>query len=39
VRLYVRRAGAAPPFVVGTYAYQRFLAVMSECANAQLARR
>jgi metallo-beta-lactamase class B len=38
-RLATRRAGAAHPFVVGTDAYQRFLTVMSECANAQLARR
>jgi len=38
-RLAARRAGAAHPFVVGTDAYQRFLTVMRECANAQLARR
>ena len=38
-RLAARRAGDAHPFVVGTDAYQRFLTVMSECANAQLARR
>jgi metallo-beta-lactamase class B len=34
-----RRAGDAHPFVVGSDAYQRFLTVMAECANAQLARR
>ena len=38
-RLAARRAGDAHPFVVGTDAYQRFLTVMRECANAQLARR
>jgi metallo-beta-lactamase class B len=38
-RLAMRRPGDAHPFVVGTDAYQRFLTVMSECANAQLARR
>ena len=38
-RLAARRAGEAHPFVVGTGAYQRFVTVMSECANAQLARR
>ena len=38
-RLAARRAGDAHPFVVGADAYQRFLTVMSECANAQLARR
>jgi metallo-beta-lactamase class B len=38
-RLAGRRAGDAHPFVVGADAYQRFLTVMSECANAQLARR
>jgi metallo-beta-lactamase class B len=38
-RLAARRAGDTHPFVVGTDAYQRFLTVMSECANAQLARR
>jgi metallo-beta-lactamase class B len=38
-RLAARRAGDPHPFVVGTDAYQRFLTVMSECANAQLARR
>jgi len=38
-RLAARRAGEPHPFVVGTDAYQRFLTVMSECANAQLARR
>jgi metallo-beta-lactamase class B len=38
-RLAMRRAGDPHPFVVGTDAYRRFLTVMSECANAQLARR
>jgi metallo-beta-lactamase class B len=38
-RLAARRAGDAHPFVVGTDAYQRFLTVMRECTNAQLARR
>jgi metallo-beta-lactamase class B len=38
-RLATRRAGDAHPFVVGTDAYQRFLTVMAECSNAQLARR
>jgi metallo-beta-lactamase class B len=38
-RLAARRAGDAHPFVVGENAYQRFLTVMAECANAQLARR
>jgi metallo-beta-lactamase class B len=38
-RLSTRQADAPHPFVVGTDAYQRFLTVMSECANAQLARR
>ncbi len=38
-RLAARRAGEAHPFVVGTDGYQRFLTVMAECANAQLARR
>jgi metallo-beta-lactamase class B len=38
-RLAARRTGDAHPFVVGTDAYQRFLSVMRECANAQLARR
>ena len=38
-RLAARRAGDAHPFVVGQDGYQRFLAVMRECANAQLARR
>ncbi len=38
-RLAARRAGDAHPFVVGEDAYQRFLTVMAECANAQLARR
>ncbi len=38
-RLPARRAGDAHPFVVGEDAYQRFLTVMAECANAQLARR
>ena len=38
-RLATRRAGEAHPFVVGADAYGRFLTVMAECANAQLARR
>ena len=38
-RLESRRAGEAHPFVVGADAYQRFLTVMRECTNAQLARR
>jgi metallo-beta-lactamase class B len=38
-RLAQRGAGDAHPFVVGTDAYQRFLTVMKECTNAQLARR
>jgi metallo-beta-lactamase class B len=38
-RLAARRSGDPHPFVVGADAYQRFLTVMSECANAQLARR
>jgi metallo-beta-lactamase class B len=38
-RLAARRAGDPHPFVVGTDAYQRFLSVMGDCANAQLARR
>lgn len=38
-RLAARRPGDAHPFVVGADSYQRFLTVMSECANAQLARR
>jgi metallo-beta-lactamase class B len=38
-RLAARRAGEPHPFVVGNGAYQRFVTVMSECANAQLARR
>jgi metallo-beta-lactamase class B len=38
-RLAARSAGDAHPFVVGHDAYQRFLTVMAECANAQLARR
>ncbi len=38
-RLAARRPGEAHPFVVGTDGYQRFLTVMSECTNAQLARR
>jgi hypothetical protein len=33
-RLAARRAGDPHPFAVGKDAYQRFLAVMSECANA-----
>jgi metallo-beta-lactamase class B len=38
-RLAARKAGEPHPFVVGTDAYQGFLSVMSECTNAQLARR
>ena len=38
-RLSQRVAGADHPFVVGPDAYQRFLTVMAECGNAQLARR
>jgi metallo-beta-lactamase class B len=38
-RLAERTPGAAHPFVVGADAYQRFLAVMTECTQAQLARR
>jgi metallo-beta-lactamase class B len=38
-RLAQRRPGAAHPFVVGADAYQRFLGTMSECTQAQLARR
>jgi metallo-beta-lactamase class B len=38
-RLAARGAGDDHPFVVGRDAYQRFLTVMTECANAQLARR
>jgi metallo-beta-lactamase class B len=38
-RLATRTAGEPHPFVVGTDGYQRFLSVMSECTNAQLARR
>jgi metallo-beta-lactamase class B len=38
-RLSGRVAGEEHPFVVGQDAYQRFLTVMAECGNAQLARR
>lgn len=38
-RLAQRGAGDDHPFVVGRDGYQRFLTVMRECANAQLARR
>jgi metallo-beta-lactamase class B len=38
-RLAARKTGEAHPFVVGVDAYQRFLTVMAECADAQLARR
>jgi metallo-beta-lactamase class B len=38
-RLAARRAGEPHAFVVGADGYQRFLTVMRECANAQLARR
>jgi hypothetical protein len=34
-----RKPGAPHPFVVGEEKYQAFLGVMSECAQAQLARR
>jgi metallo-beta-lactamase class B len=38
-RLAARRPGEPHAFVVGADSYQRFLTVMGECANAQLARR
>ena len=38
-RLAQRPPGGAHPFVVGADAYQRFLGTMSECTQAQLARR
>jgi metallo-beta-lactamase class B len=38
-RLSRRVAGEEHPFVVGPDGYQRFLTVMAECGNAQLARR
>jgi metallo-beta-lactamase class B len=38
-RLGRRTAGSKHPFVVGRDAYQRFLTVMKECGDAQLARR
>ena len=38
-RVTARWAGEPHPFVVGADAYQRFRTVMSECANAHLARR
>lgn len=38
-RLAARRTGEPHAFVVGADAYQRFLTVMAECANAELARR
>jgi metallo-beta-lactamase class B len=38
-RLSTRKPGTPHPFVVGTDGYQRFLAVMSDCAQAELERR
>ena len=38
-RLPQRRPGQPHPFVVGSAGYQRFVKVMSECAQVQLARR
>jgi metallo-beta-lactamase class B len=38
-RLATRKPGDAHPFVVGTDGYQRFLAVMSTCAQAEIERR
>ncbi len=38
-QLAARKPGAAHPFVVGVDGYQRFLAVMSDCAQAELQRR
>lgn len=34
-----RKVGQQNPFIVGTSAYQRFLTVMSECIQAEIARR
>ena len=38
-RLAARKPGQPHPLVVGADAYQRFLAVMGACGDAQLARR
>jgi metallo-beta-lactamase class B len=38
-QLSARKPGAPHPFVVGTDGYQRFLAVMTDCAQAELERR
>ena len=38
-QLSTRKPGAAHPFVVGTDGYQRFLTVMSDCAQAEIERR
>jgi metallo-beta-lactamase class B len=38
-QLAARKPGAAHPFVVGTDGYQRFLAVVSDCAQAEIERR
>jgi metallo-beta-lactamase class B len=38
-QLAARKPGAAHPFVVGADGYQRFLTVMSDCAQAELERR
>jgi len=38
-QLAARKPGAAHPFVVGADGYQRFLAVMSDCAQAEIERR
>jgi len=38
-RLQARKSGAPSPFVVGEATYGRFLNVMSECMQAQIARR
>jgi metallo-beta-lactamase class B len=38
-RLNARKAGEPNPFAVGRDSYQRFVAVMSNCMKAQLARR
>jgi metallo-beta-lactamase class B len=39
VRLQARKSGTPNPFVVGEATYARFLDVMSECMQAQIARR
>jgi metallo-beta-lactamase class B len=39
VRLQARKSGTPNPFVVGEATYARFLNVMSECMQAQIARR